>query len=94
MASTQQRHPWRATLRSALAFAVGLASVWGIVVEAAGLDPSWQWVSVSLVVATAVSRVMQTAAVLQLLERFAPWLLPEPPSSVESDGVQLLRSRD
>lgn len=81
--SSQSRYPWRATARSAFAFAVALASMWGVIVELAGLDKSWQWVSASLVVATAITRVMADPRVTVFLERFLPFLAPEPKATKE-----------
>jgi hypothetical protein len=38
IASTQTAYPWRATLRTAFAFLVGLAAAWALIIEAAGID--------------------------------------------------------
>jgi hypothetical protein len=76
--TTQARHPWRATARTAFAFIVGLAAVWSLIVEAAGVDPGLPVVAATIAVATAVTRIMALPGVNNLFDRFAPWLLPEP----------------
>jgi hypothetical protein len=77
--TTQEAHPWRATLRTVFAALVAFASMWAAIVEALGLDPGWQWVSASLAVTAGVTRVLALPSTTVFLRRFAPWLLAEPP---------------
>lgn len=56
--ATQERHPWKATLRTVLAVVLALAGSWLVIVEAAGLDQSWEWVATSIAVAAAITRLM------------------------------------
>ncbi|MGY2747194.1 hypothetical protein [Arthrobacter sp. UYCu723] len=74
--STQTAHPWRATVRTAFAFLVGLAAAWALIIQAAGLDAGPAWVATSLTVAAGITRVMALPAVDDLIRRFAPWLAP------------------
>ena len=76
--TTQARHPWRATARTAFAFIVALAAVWPTLVAAAGVDPGLRVVAATIAVASAVTRIMAAPGFSNLLDRFAPWLLPEP----------------
>jgi hypothetical protein len=77
MASTQTAYPWRATVRTAFAFLIGLAAAWGLIIEAAGIDPGLEWASTSLAIAAGITRVMALPAVDDLIRRFAPWLAPD-----------------
>lgn len=76
--TTQSRHPWRATVRTAFAAAVGIAAAWGAIVGAAGVDQTEPVVATSLAVAAGVTRVMALPQVEQLLQRFLPWLAAAP----------------
>lgn len=76
--TSQARHPWRATVRTTFALIVAVAAVWGVVVEAAGVDATLPVVAATVAAASAITRVMALPGVLDILDRFAPWLLPEP----------------
>lgn len=65
--TTQQAHPWRATVRTVLEAVIGLAAAWGLIVEALGLDAGVEWVAVSLAVTAAITRLAALPAVDQLL---------------------------
>lgn len=82
--TTQQEHPWRTTARTVFQGLIALSASWAIVVEAMNLDPGLAWVSASLAVAAAITRVMAIPQVEQFFERFFPWLAadPEPGSSI------------
>lgn len=73
-APTQVAHPWRATVRTVVQAVIAFAAMWGVVVQALGLDPSWQWVSASLVVTGAITRVMALPDVEAFLRHFLPFL--------------------
>lgn len=77
--ATQTAHPWRATARTVFALLVGLASSWGVLVGAVGLDPTWQWVSVGGLIAAGVTRLLANPMVEAALQQYFPWLaaLPE-----------------
>lgn len=77
---TQVRRPWRSTARTVFQALVGFAAMWGVVVEALGLDREWQWVSASLVITAAITRTMALPAVEAWLQRFVPWLAAQPKS--------------
>lgn len=77
---TQVQHPWRATARTVFAALVAFSAMWGVIVEAAGLDPSWQWVAAVTVVTGAVTRLMAVPAVEEFLARFLPFLAATPKS--------------
>lgn len=76
--TTQSRHPWRATVRTIFQAVVGFAAAWAGIVEVLGLDPSWQWVSASLVATGTLTRLMASPVVDSLLQRYLPWLAAEP----------------
>lgn len=75
--STQSAHPWRATVRTAFAFIVGLAAAWALIIDAAGIDPGLEWAAASLTVAAAITRVMALPSIDALIRRFIPWLAPD-----------------
>jgi hypothetical protein len=79
--STQMAHPWRATVRTLFAAVVGFAAMWGVVVQAAGLDPSVEWVSASIAATGAVTRVMALPVVDAFIRQFVPWLAPDKPTN-------------
>lgn len=72
--ATQIRQPWRATLRTAVQALVGLAFLWGGIVETLGLDPNAGWVALSLAVSTGVTRVMALPGVEEWLQTYMPFL--------------------
>lgn len=75
---TQVAHPWRATARTVFAALVAFSAMWGTIVEAVGLDPSWQWVAAGTAVTGAVTRLMAVPAVEDFLSRFLPFLAASP----------------
>jgi hypothetical protein len=75
--TTQARHPWRATVRTIFQAVVAFAAMWALIVEAAGLDPDLVWVSASLAVTGAVTRIMALPQVEAFLRRFVPFLAAE-----------------
>lgn len=77
---TQARHPWRATVRTIFAAAVSLAAIWGLIVEAAGVDAKAPVVAATLAVAGGVTRILAIPGVEQWLRRFFPWLAAAPSS--------------
>jgi hypothetical protein len=72
--STQTKHPWRTTVRSAFQFLVGLAGGWALIVGAAGIDPGIEWVGTSLAIASGITRVMALPVVDALIRTHIPWL--------------------
>jgi hypothetical protein len=78
---TQVRHPWRATARTIFAALVAFASMWGVIVEALHLDPTWQWVAIATAVTGGITRLMAVPAVEMFLRRFLPWLAADKPDA-------------
>jgi hypothetical protein len=78
--ATQVRHPWRATLRTAVAAGVALLSLLPTIaiVGHLGAVPG---VAQVLTVAGGVTRVLAIPAVDLWVRRYAPWLAPQPPGS-------------
>ena len=76
--TTQETHPWRATVRTVFQALIALSASWAVIVETIGLDPGLVWVSGSLAAAAAVTRVMALPQVETFLERFIPWLSADP----------------
>lgn len=79
--STQTAHPWRTTARTLFQFVVGLAAGWVLIVGAAGLDPSVEWVAASVAIAGAITKVMALPTVDALIRQFVPWLAPDKPAA-------------
>lgn len=77
MRSTQETHPWRATVRTWFAIVVSFAALWPVLVETAGFSGEG-WVATSVVVSGAVTRVMALPAVNEFIDRFLPWLAADP----------------
>lgn len=73
--TTQAEHPWRATIRTALAAVVGLAILAPQIVAALGVG-SIPWVAGTLAVIAAVTRVLAIPGVIEWTRRFLPWLAP------------------
>ena len=82
MASTQNKYPWRATLRTVFAVVVGFAASWGALVSQLGLNPDWRWVAAGTVVAAGVTRVLASPLVEGFLHSYVPWLTAEPKPKV------------
>lgn len=76
--TSQTRHPWRATVRTAFAVVVALAAMTPALVEAAGLDETAAPVAGALAITAAITRILALPAVEAFLERFVPWLAAEP----------------
>lgn len=80
-AATQTRYPWRATIRTVVAFVVAVAAATPLVYTAvAQQDPSTATgaAAVALTVAGSVTRLMAAPAVDSIIRRFLPWLAPDP----------------
>ena len=76
--ATQEKYPWRATVRTVFQAVVGFASMWALMVVALGLDEAVPWVAASLAVTGGITRVMAIPEVNAWLERWIPWLAAEP----------------
>lgn len=76
--SSQTIYPWRATLRTVVQVALALATLIPIIVVTGGIPVEGAVVTVLAVCAT-ITRVMAMPVVNELLRRFVPWLLAEPP---------------
>lgn len=75
VAPTQVRRPWRAVARTTFQALIGLAILFPLLVETAGLDPdSAPWLAVPLATAAALARIMALPQVDDFLRRFAPFL--------------------
>jgi len=70
---TQVRHPWRATLRSVVAFALALLSLLPTIAAVGHVD-TVAWVAQVLAVAAGVTRILAIPGVNALIQRYAPWL--------------------
>lgn len=72
--STQVTHPWRTTARTIFQAAISFAAMWGLIVEALGLDSTAGWVAASLAFTGAVTRLMAVAEVDEWVGEYLPWL--------------------
>jgi len=70
---TQVRHPWRATLRTLVAFVVALLSLLPTIAAVGHVD-TVAWVVQLLAVAGAVTRILAIPGVNALIQRYVPWL--------------------
>lgn len=76
--SSQMRYPWRATLRTSIAAAVGLLPILPVIADAFG----WMgipWVASVVAISAGITRVLATPAANKWLEKYADWLLPTAP---------------
>jgi hypothetical protein len=75
--TTQSRHPWRATLRTAVAVGVGLLPLLPEILGGLHLD-SYAIGGQVLVIAAGITRLLANPAVETLLHQYAPWLAAQP----------------
>lgn len=77
---TQARHPWRATVRTAVAFIIGVAVLMPAIVDASGLPQTTGAVSLALAVSGAITRILAIPGVEKLLRAspFTSWLAAAP----------------
>ena len=76
--TTQSRHPWRATLRTAVAVGVGLLPLLPEILGGLHLD-SYAIGGQVLVIAAGITRLLANPSVEVLLHQYAPWLAAQPP---------------
>jgi hypothetical protein len=76
--STQTRHPLRTTLRTVFELLIALAVVVPLVLAELGYTDLIVFGVSVVAVCAAVTRVMAIPQVVAFLERFVPWLAPEP----------------
>lgn len=76
-ASTQTRHPWRATARTVFAVALVLLPLLPAIADALGVA-AVPWVAGFLAAAAGVTRVLAMPQVDALLREHLPWLASEP----------------
>ena len=74
--TTQETHPWKATIRTAFQMLVGLAAIVPILVE--DVAASTPYVAAIVAVAAAITRIMAHPAVESFLEDHLPWLSAAP----------------
>lgn len=79
--TTQTRHPWRATARTAFAATVAVLSLLPTVAIAGGVDDV-PLIAQALAVATAVTRVLALPGVEDFFQRFLPFLAAAPAGEV------------
>lgn len=98
--SSQQRHPWRAVLRTVVEAVVPLIIIFPLIVPivneelGAYLPEGWQAAAVAVAtfitaVMAAIARILAIPQVDEWLSRWLPWLASEPkPVEVEPDGAE------
>jgi len=74
---TQTRHPWRATLRTAVAVAIGLLPLLPEILGDLHLGTTVTGAQ-TLAIAAGVTRLLARPDVELFLRRFAPWLAAQP----------------
>lgn len=75
--STQSRHPWRATLRTAVAVGVGLLPLLPEILGGLHLD-TYAIGGQVLGIAAGITRLLADPRVEVLLHQYAPWLAAQP----------------
>lgn len=85
---TQTIHPWRATLRSLIAFAIGFIPIGTALVIAMGWDAT-PFFAGFLALGAAITRVMAMPVTESFLNRHAPWL-----SASQYHGQHRLEDRE
>lgn len=75
--TTQTRHPWRATARTAFAATVALLSLLPTIAIAGGVDDV-PLIAQAVAVVLAVTRVLALPGVEDFLQRFLPFLAAAP----------------
>lgn len=76
--ATQTEHPWRAVTRTVFQALVALAAMWGLLVEAAGVDDSVGLAAAVTAFMGALARIMALPQVDEFLRRFVPFLAAKP----------------
>lgn len=75
--TTQQLHPVRAALRTAIALAIGAIPVGTLLIRELGLD-SIPFFATLLGIGSGITRVMATPAAIMFMDKWLPWLNPAP----------------
>ena len=75
--TTQTRHPWRATARTALAAIVGILPFLPAIIGEFGVS-SVPWVAGALGTIAAATRVLAIPGVEEWMKTYAPWLAAAP----------------
>ncbi len=78
MTPTQVQYPWRSTVRTVFQVALGIAAMWALIIEAAGVDETAPILLSIGAFAAGANRVMALPAVNAFIDRFIPWLAAEP----------------
>lgn len=74
---TQVRRPWRSTVRTTIAAAVGLLPLLPEIARAAGIE-RWPYIAAALAVTAAISRVLALPGVEAWLRQWIPALAADP----------------
>ncbi|HDV6349140.1 TPA: hypothetical protein ACGIZG_001594 [Corynebacterium striatum] len=77
MEPTQVRYPTRATVRTAVATAVGFLPILPIIADALGIA-AIPWVAAFLAVSASVTRILAHPVIEAWLKQYAPWLAASP----------------
>jgi len=82
--TTQSRHPWRATLRTAVAVGVGLLPLLPEILGGLHLD-TYAIGGQVLGIAAGITRLLADPRVEVLLHQYAPWLAAQPVPAVPAN---------
>lgn len=83
MTPTQVKYSWKSTTRTVFQGFVGIAVMWVIIIEAAGIDKNIPIVASTLVFMGGTAKVMSLPQVNAWIEKFIPWLAPEPKAVIK-----------
>lgn len=77
-AATQSKYPWRAVLRTAVAFVIGVVPMMPVLIAASGIPQTAPGVAGALAISAAVTRLLAVPQVDALLQKWLPILAAEP----------------
>lgn len=76
MPPTQQKHPWRAALRTGVVSLVALIPILPEIIRASGWD-AVPWIASISGLAAALTRILSTPSFVRWSRQYAPWLAPD-----------------
>ncbi len=84
MSATQIKHPWRATVRTAVAAVIAFAGLFPVLVDLADL-PQTAAIIAAVTVTGAITRIAASPMVEAFLQQFVPWLSAAKRDEVSSE---------
>ncbi len=87
-ATTQTRHPWRATARTTMAALVGLLAIMPAIEDTVHLSTTWPWFAGVVGIAATVTRILAIPVVEAWIRenRLTGWLSAAPKAKRPTSG--------